>query len=108
VKTARSMGKPQPGGAGSSEKFTLTAHQEIGADVTLYRLLKLCFTENERRLGEYDTRLRRPRLVPRYRASPLPARAGRYVSAVEDPFRESAAHKRDPHATEPPPSTVRA
>ncbi len=58
------MGKPQPGGAGSSEKFTLTAHQEVGADVTLHRLLELCFTEDERRLEEYDTRLRRPRLVP--------------------------------------------
>ena len=108
MKTARSMGKPQPGGAGTSEKFTLTAHQEIGTDVTLHRLLELCFTENDRRLGEYDARLRRPRLVPRYRASPLPARAGRYVSAVEGPFRESAAHKRYPHATEPPPSTARA
>ena len=48
MKTARSMGKPQPGGAGTSEKFTLTAHQEIGTDVTLHRLLELCFTENDR------------------------------------------------------------
>ena len=64
MKTARSMGKPQPGGTGSSEKFTLTAHQEIGTDVTLHRLLELCFTENDRRLGEYDARLHRPRLVP--------------------------------------------
>jgi hypothetical protein len=64
VKTARSMGKPQPGGGGSSENFTLTAHQDIGADVTLHRLLGLCLTENERRMAEYDARLRRPRLVP--------------------------------------------
>jgi hypothetical protein len=64
VKTARSMGKPQPGGAGSSENFTLTAHQDLGAEVTLHRLLELCLTENERRMAEYDSRLRRPRLVP--------------------------------------------
>lgn len=64
VKTARSMGKPQPAGAGSSENFTLTAHQELGAEVTLHRLLGLCLTENERRMAEYDVRLKRPRLVP--------------------------------------------
>jgi hypothetical protein len=64
VKTARSMGKPQPAGAGSSENFTLTAHQDLGAEVTLHRLLDLCLTENERRMAEYDERLKRPRLVP--------------------------------------------
>jgi len=63
VKTARSMGKPQPAG-GSSENFTLTAHQELGTEITLHRLLELCLTENERRMAEYDARLRRPRLVP--------------------------------------------
>jgi hypothetical protein len=64
AKTARSMGKPQPAGAGSSENFTLTAHQDLGAGVTLHRLLGLCLTENERRMAEYDARLKRPRLVP--------------------------------------------
>ena len=64
VKTARSMGKPQSAGAGSSENFTLTAHQELGTEVTLHRLLELCLTENERRMAEYDARLKRPRLVP--------------------------------------------
>ncbi len=64
VKTARSMGKPQPAGDGSSENFTLTAHQELGAEVRLHRLLELCLTENERRMAEYDARLKRPRLVP--------------------------------------------
>jgi hypothetical protein len=66
VKTARSMGKPQPAGAGSGpgENFTLTAHQDLGTEVTLHRLLELCLTENERRMAEYDSRLRRPRLVP--------------------------------------------
>ncbi len=64
VKTARSMGKPQPDGAASSENFTLTAHQDLGTEVTLHRLLGLCLAENERRMAEYDARLRRPRLVP--------------------------------------------
>lgn len=64
VKTARSMGKPQPAGGGASENFTLTAHQELGTEVTLHRLLEVCLGENERRMAEYDTRLERPRLVP--------------------------------------------
>jgi hypothetical protein len=64
VKTARTMGKPQPAGAASSENFTLKAHQDLGTDVTLHRLLGLCLSENERRMAEYDVRLKRPRLVP--------------------------------------------
>jgi hypothetical protein len=64
VKTARSMGKPQPVRAATSENFTLTAHQDLGGEVTLHRLLGLCLAENARRMAEYDSRLRRPRLVP--------------------------------------------
>ncbi len=64
VKTARTMGQPQPVGPGAHENFTLTAHQDLGARVTLHRLLELCLTENERRMAEYDARLLRPRLVP--------------------------------------------
>ena len=64
MQTARSMGKPQSGGAGSGENFTLTAHQELGAEMTLHRLLELCLAENERRMAEYDSRLKRPQLVP--------------------------------------------
>ncbi|EQD49954.1 hypothetical protein B2A_07473, partial [mine drainage metagenome] len=61
AKTARSLG----GGAHqSSENFTLTAHQDIGAPVTLHGLLGICLRENERRMGHYDARLARPRLVP--------------------------------------------
>jgi hypothetical protein len=61
VKTARTMGRPH---AASSENFTLTAHQDLGAQVSLHRLLELCLAENERRMAEYDARLARPRLVP--------------------------------------------
>src|SRR5690348_5233868 len=64
LKTARSMGRAQPADAGSSENFTLTAHQELGTEVTLHRLLGLCLVENERRMAKYDARLERPRLVP--------------------------------------------
>ncbi len=60
VETARAMSK----GSGSAENFTLSAHQDLGADVTLHRLLEVCLSENERRMARYDPRLRRPRLVP--------------------------------------------
>lgn len=59
VKTARTLG-----GADTDENFTLSAHQDLGVDVTLHQLLGLCLRENDARLGLYDARLRRPRLVP--------------------------------------------
>lgn len=61
VKTARALGG-EPGAP--SENFTLTAHRDFSARITLRHLLELCLRENERRLGEYDARLARPRLVP--------------------------------------------
>ncbi len=60
AKTARAMSK----GSASAENFTLGAHQDLGADVTLHKLLGVCLRENERRMSHYDARLRRPRLVP--------------------------------------------
>jgi hypothetical protein len=61
VSTARTMrGR---GGAGD-ENFTLTAREEIGAPITLRRLVGICLSENERRMAAYDPRLLRPRLVP--------------------------------------------
>ncbi len=67
VKTARTLGaaadepgpKPEQG-----ENFTLSAHQDLGVDMTLHKLLGLCLRENEARLSRYDSRLQRPRLVP--------------------------------------------
>jgi hypothetical protein len=65
VKTAKTMGG---GGstneAGSADNFTMSAHQEVGSDVTLHGLLGRCLAENERRMAPYDPRLPRPRLVP--------------------------------------------
>ncbi len=65
VKTARSLGTgPQRESAKPAENFTLTAHQDLGAGVTLHRLLQTCLAENDRRMSRYDVRLLRPRLVP--------------------------------------------
>ena len=61
VKTARTLGRESPA---SSENFTLTAHQELAATVTLHGLLGRCLAENARRMAHYDARLFRPRLVP--------------------------------------------
>jgi hypothetical protein len=74
AKTARSMGKGPPE---NSDNFTLNAHQDLGEDMTLHRLLGTCLAENERRMGIYDARLLRPRLVPaiaRFMYRVLPAR----------------------------------
>jgi len=60
IKTARTMG----GASDSSDNFMMSAHQEVGESVTLNSLLKVCLSENERRMGQYDARLLRPRLVP--------------------------------------------
>ncbi len=62
VKTARGLGGG--GTPASGENFTLTAHQDIGAPVTLHGLLARCLAENDRRMARYDARLLRPRLVP--------------------------------------------
>ncbi len=63
VKTARTLGAGDPT-AESSENFTLTAHQDIAAPITLHGLLGTCLAENDRRMAHYDARLLRPRLVP--------------------------------------------
>jgi hypothetical protein len=70
VKTARTMGaapdanKPVAASTPDGENFTLSAHQDLGEDVTLHKLLGLCLRENDARLAPYDARLLRPRLVP--------------------------------------------
>ena len=73
VKTARTLGggddtaadKAAPAmGGDDGDNFTLSAHQDLGEDVTLHKLLGLCLRENAARLAPYDARLLRPRLVP--------------------------------------------
>jgi hypothetical protein len=62
VKTARSMGGGDSDHSG--DNFTMSAHQNIGVDLTLHGLLGRCIAENDRRMSLYDPRLQRPRLVP--------------------------------------------
>jgi hypothetical protein len=79
IRTARQMGGGAAGGVthNRSENFTLSAHQDLGAPMTLHQLLDLCLRENDRRMAGYDPRLLRPRLVPalaRFAHRVLPAR----------------------------------
>jgi len=57
---ARSVGDaPAP-----DNNFTMTGSQSVGVDIKPAALMDICLAENDRRLGGYDARLRRPRLVP--------------------------------------------
>ncbi|HEX4861626.1 MAG TPA: hypothetical protein VFV07_10345 [Rhizomicrobium sp.] len=44
--------------------FTMTGAQQLGADIDVAGLIDVCLKENDRRLGIYDKRLKRPRFVP--------------------------------------------
>ena len=44
--------------------FTVKGHQAIHDTMSPRGFLELCLQENARRLGRYDARLLRPRLVP--------------------------------------------
>jgi hypothetical protein len=44
--------------------FTMTGAQQLGADINIGELIAICVAENDRRLGVYDSRLKRPLLVP--------------------------------------------
>jgi hypothetical protein len=48
----------------SSDDFTMQVPDAIGADVSLVGLARTCVRENDRRLGAYDPRLLRPKIVP--------------------------------------------
>jgi hypothetical protein len=55
LQTARGVGEGD---------FTLKGHEAIKTDLSPRDFLSLCVQENERRLGRYNCRLLRPRLVP--------------------------------------------
>jgi hypothetical protein len=51
-------------GVSTKENFTLNGHEALMPELSLREFLQLCLQENDRRLGHYDRRLLRPRLVP--------------------------------------------
>jgi hypothetical protein len=82
VRTAKTLGN---GAGASADNFTLSAHKDLGSDLTLHALLGRCLAENERRMAPYDPRLLRPRLVPTiarllYRLLPATPHWGRHRS----------------------------
>ena len=46
------------------DNFTRTGGEALGLGLTPTRFLRVCLTENERRLAPYDSRLLRPRIMP--------------------------------------------
>jgi hypothetical protein len=44
--------------------FTMNGAEQLGADIDVAGLIDVCLRENDRRLGTYDRRLKRPRFVP--------------------------------------------
>jgi hypothetical protein len=60
--------------------FTVNGANQLGNDISIAMLMDTCLSENDRRLGIYDKRLKRPRFVPfmirlarRFIPSPKPA-----------------------------------
>jgi hypothetical protein len=49
---------------GGGQNFTATGHKDMGINVGIAGLMKLCLQENDRRFAGYDTRLARPLFTP--------------------------------------------
>lgn len=47
-----------------NKNFTATTSKSIAVDLKVSELMRLCLSENDRRMSRYDRRLLRPRLVP--------------------------------------------
>jgi len=58
---ARGLG----GAPDADNNFTVTGSKSVGVDIDAAELMEICLAENDRRLGGYDQRLRRPLAVPR-------------------------------------------
>lgn len=52
------------GGPKQDNSFTVNGASHVGAEIELAGLIDVCLSENDRRLGLYDPRLRRPTFVP--------------------------------------------
>jgi hypothetical protein len=61
-------------GDGQDGNFTVTGAGQVGVDIDFLELMDICIAENDRRLGVYDTRLLRPRIVPALARLALPFR----------------------------------
>jgi hypothetical protein len=58
LRKARTMGGgADNSAAGRADNFTLSAHKDLGSDLTLHALLGRCLAENQRRMAPYDARL---------------------------------------------------
>jgi hypothetical protein len=58
---ARGIGEKMP----EDNNFTVTGVSAVGIDISTRELIDICLAENDRRLRSYDSRLIRPRFVPR-------------------------------------------
>jgi hypothetical protein len=58
---ARGLG----GAPDADNNFTVTGSKSVGVDIEAADLMDICLAENERRLGGYDPRLKRPMTMPR-------------------------------------------
>ncbi len=58
---ARGLG----GAPDADNNFTVTGSKSVGVDIDAAALMDICLAENERRLGGYDRRLKRPMTMPR-------------------------------------------
>lgn len=62
--TARAV-KGSQGDKKKDSNFTVTTSKTLAANMKVPDLLRLCLSENDRRMAQYDARLLRPVLVPR-------------------------------------------
>ncbi|MBV9991662.1 MAG: ferritin-like domain-containing protein [Alphaproteobacteria bacterium] len=52
------------GNGQQDNNFTVNGAEQLGKDINVRGLMDICLAENDRRLGIYDRRLKRPRFVP--------------------------------------------
>jgi hypothetical protein len=57
-------GKMETDETAADYNFTLNGSKELGVEITFPELARICLQENDRRLGPYDPRLKRPVFVP--------------------------------------------
>lgn len=62
IKSVRGMDNQN---ASTNENFMITTSAAVNIDINLTDFLHLCLSENNRRLSPYDSRLIRPKIIPR-------------------------------------------